>query len=302
MKRVRFAAATAAFLVTAVSTVAAQERVGTLLVAHGGSEGWNARVQQVAREVRTGGPVAVSFLMGPGAAQNRFQDEVDSLVRAGATRVVVVPLLVSSYSGHFEQIRYLAGQTDSLEEEMMHHLHMAGIARPAARVPMSMTRAFDDAPEMARVLAAHARRLAPNDAGDRALFLMAHGPNDPLDHAAWMRNLRAVADSVRRISGFRDVKVGVVRDDAPPPVRAEAVKEIRDLVSLQASWTGKPVVVIPILVSSGEVGGVKFPRDLDGLPVVYDNLPLLPEAPMARWIEARVRDAAAGRPTQVPAR
>jgi hypothetical protein len=47
---------------------------------------------------------------------------------------------------------------------------------------------------------------------------------------------------------------------------------------------------------------VKFPRDLDGLPVVYDNLPLLPEAPMARWIEARVRDAASSRPSQAPAR
>jgi sirohydrochlorin ferrochelatase len=282
--------ATAALLVAAPA--AAQGTTGTLLVAHGGSAGWNARVEQVARDVRTGGPVRVSFLMGDGASRHRFQDAVDSLVGAGATRVVVVPLLVSSYSGHYEQVRWLAGQTDSLDEEMMHHLHMAGITRASGGVPISITRAFDDAPEMARVLAEHARRLAPNDYAQRALFLMAHGPNDPLDHAAWMQNLRAVADSVRRIGGFRDVKVGVVRDDAPAPVRAEAVKEIRDLVSLQAAWTGRPVVVIPVLVSSGEVGGVKFPRDLEGLSVVYDNLPLLPEAPMARWIETRVREAA----------
>lgn len=282
----------AAAALLAAAPAAAQGTTGTLLVAHGGSEGWNARVEQVARDVRTGGPVRVSFLMGDGASRHRFQDAVDSLVRAGATRVVVVPLLVSSYSGHYEQVRWLAGQTDSLDEEMMHHLHMAGITRAAGGVPVAVTRAFDDAPEMARVLAEHARRLAPNDHAQRALFLMAHGPNDPLDHAAWMQNLRAVADSVRRIGGFRDVKVGVVRDDAPAPVRAEAVKEIRDLVSLQAAWTGRPVVVIPVLVSSGEVGGVKFPRDLEGLSVVYDNLPLLPEAPMARWIETRVREAA----------
>ncbi len=121
-------------------------QVGTLVIAHGGDSTWNAGVHAIAREARTGGPVEVSFLMGPGAVTSRFQDAVDKLERAGATTIVVVPLLVSSHSGHYEQIRYLVGQTETLDETMHHHLHMAGIARPTSPVPLRLTPALDNAP------------------------------------------------------------------------------------------------------------------------------------------------------------
>src|SRR5688500_14374233 len=48
--------------------------VGTVIVAHGADAAWNAQVESVAAAARTGGPVAVSFLMGPGAKTARFQD------------------------------------------------------------------------------------------------------------------------------------------------------------------------------------------------------------------------------------
>src|SRR5690606_30935677 len=66
-------------------------RVGTVIIAHGGDSSWNAGVIDVARAVRTGGPVEVSFLMGPGAAKAPFQRAVERLVDQGATEVVVVP-------------------------------------------------------------------------------------------------------------------------------------------------------------------------------------------------------------------
>src|SRR5688500_15335972 len=81
---------------------AANGRVGTIIIAHGGGPAWDAQVTQVAGMVNTGGPVEVSFLMGPGAATARFQDAARKLVSAGATQIVVVPMLVSSHSGHYE--------------------------------------------------------------------------------------------------------------------------------------------------------------------------------------------------------
>jgi hypothetical protein len=81
----------------------------------------------------------------------------------------------------------------------------------------------------------------------------------------------------------------LVRDDAPPPVRAEAVLGIRETIALQHEATRQPVVVVPILISSGEVSDRKLPADLEGLPVVYEGTPLLPHAEMARWVESRVR-------------
>jgi sirohydrochlorin cobaltochelatase len=265
--------------------------VGTLIVAHGGDPGWNARVVEVAGQVRTGGPVEVSFLMGPGAKASGFDAAVERLARSGVERIVVVPLLVSSHSGHYEQIRWLAGQTDSLSEAMRHHLEMAGHRRASAAVPIRITPALDDADELARVLAD--RALAAGGAPDsQALFLVAHGPNSAEDHAAWMGNLRRVAGRVQQLAGFRDVRVDLVRDDAPGPVRAEAVQRIRDVIELQGQATGRAVVVVPVLVSAGPISRSKLPSDLAGLSIVYRGDPLLPHPAMARWIERQVARAA----------
>lgn len=267
-------------------------RPGTLIVAHGGDSVWNAGVLDVARAVRADGPVEVSFLMGAGARTHRFQDAVARLERAGATEVVIVPLLVSSHSGHYEQVRWLAGVTETLGETMMHHLHMSGIERPRAALPLRLTPALDDAPEMARVLADRAVSLA-RAAGDapaaRALLIVGHGPNSAEDYAAWMGNLRTVSDSVRAWTGFRDVRVELVRDDAPAPVRAEAVRRTRELIELQRALTGKDVIVVPVLVSRGAVSRDKLPADIAGTPSVYVGDPLLPHPAMARWVESRVR-------------
>lgn len=282
----------AAFGSVAVSEARAQtaDVVGTLVVAHGGGAEWDGQVLAVAQQVRTGGPVEVAFLMGPGARERRFQDAVARLVQAGARRIVVVPLLVSSHSGHYEQIRYLVGATDSLDAMMLHHLHMAGIERPATRVPMTLTSALDSAPELATILAARYRAHAAAPGRD-ALLLVGHGPNEADEYAAWMQHLRAVAAQVRAQTGAPSVLVELVRDDAPPLVRAEAVRRIRELVELQHAATGRPVVVVPILVARGRLTTDKLKGDLEGLPIRYAGEGLAPHPALARWIERQVRDA-----------
>ena len=262
-------------------------RVGTVIVAHGGDSVWNAQVRALAAEVRSGGPVEVSFLMGPGAKTTRFQDAVRRLEAAQVSEIAVVPLLVSSHSGHYEQIRYLAGEDVALDQRMMHHLHMAGLERASAKVPLRVTRALDDAPEVARALADRALAIEPRPAG-RALFIVGHGPNSAEDYAAWMTNLRRVADSVKAWTGFRDVRVDLVRDDAPAEVRAEAVRRVRELIEMQYALTGREVVVVPVLIAKGAVSRDKIPNDLRQLPVVYRGEPLLPHPAIARVVEARV--------------
>ena len=46
-----------------------------------------------------------------------------------------------------------------------------------------------------------------------------------------MQNLRPIAEHVKAKTGFRNVMVGLVRDDAPAAVRAEAVASIRETVT-----------------------------------------------------------------------
>jgi sirohydrochlorin ferrochelatase len=262
--------------------------VGTIVIAHGGDSLWNAGVREVAAQAKTGGPVEVSFLMGAGAKEARFQDAVSKLEARGVKQIVVVPLLVSSHSGHYDQIRYLAGEDVKLNETMMHHLHMAGIDRSPVRIPIRLAKALDASPEMARVLADRALGMSKTPA-EQALFIVGHGPNSAEDYAAWMEHLRVVADSVAKWTGFRDVRVDLVRDDAPAPVRAEAVRRVRELIDLQHKLTGKDVIVVPVLVSKGSVSRDKIPADIKGTRSVYGGEPLLPHSSMARWIEARVR-------------
>lgn len=283
-----------ALLSAAGANAQAPGRVGTIVVAHGADSIWNGRVLDVARQARTGGPIEVSFLMGPSAARTRFQDAVRKLESEGVTSIVVVPMLVSSHSGHYDQIRYLAGDSVKLDETMVHHLHMAGIERPTTRTPITLTPAMDDADEVAQVLAERANALAKNPS-TRALLIVGHGPNSAEDHAQWMKNLRVVAETVKRLSGFRDVRVDLVRDDAPAPVRAEAVTRVRELIALQHMATGDSVIVVPVLVSAGAVSRDKLPNDIKDLPTIYAGETLLPHSAMARWIERRVRDAEARR-------
>lgn len=286
-----------ALLFSVIATTAAAQApsnpgptVGTVLIAHGADSGWNAAVESLAKEVHTGGPVAVSFLMGDGAKTHTFQDAVAQLTRAGASRIVVVPVLVSSHSGHYEQVRYLTRATDSLDAEMHHHLMMGGIERAPEGTVIVATAALDNAPELAHVLTDRARSIATTPAG-QAVVLIGHGPNSAEDNAAWMANLRPVADSIRLAGGFSDVQVGLVRDDAPAPVRAEAVLEIRELIALEHRATNQPVIVIPMLVANGGMSRNTLPNDFAGLPVVYAGAALLPHPAMARWVERRVREA-----------
>lgn len=279
-------------------TVSAQSpaQTGTIVIAHGGDSTWNAGVREIAAQAQTGGPVEVSFLMGPGAATARFQDAVAKLDAKGVTRIVVVPLLVSSHSGHYEQIRYLAGEDVQLDETMEHHLHMAGIERATSRTPIVLTKALDGSHEMARVLADRALALVRaqgDEPARRGLLIVGHGPNSAEDYAGWMANLRPVADSVRAWTGFRDVRLELVRDDAPAPVRAEAVLRTRELIEMQRLITGRDAIVVPVLVSKGLVSRDKLPRDIEGTASIYSGEPLLPHPAMARWVERRVRESTA---------
>jgi sirohydrochlorin ferrochelatase len=90
------------------STLGAQTAGGppaAIVVAHGAEADWNDRVREIAGLAETGGSVEVAFLMGPEAEARPFQEVVAGLVEGGASEIVVVPLLVSSHSGHYDQLR-----------------------------------------------------------------------------------------------------------------------------------------------------------------------------------------------------
>jgi len=287
----------AAFIASLVPPASAAQSptVGTIVVAHGADREWNAPIEALAASLVTAGPVRVAFLMGEGAKTHAFAEAAHQLEALGVQQIVVVPLLVSSHSAHYEQIRWLAGLVDSIDARLAEHMLHMGVEPAKVRVPIRVAPALDDATELGDVLAERASALAKSPR-EQALFLVAHGPNDAEEYALWMENLRRVAERVREKTGFRDVRVDAVRDDAPAPVRAEAVRRVRELITLQQAATQRDVVVVPILISRGKMTRSTLVKDLEGLPIVYSGAALLPHPALARWAEAQVREV----PTRAP--
>ena len=255
---------------------------GLLLVAHGAGHEWNARVRETLAQVRwTRGPAGVAFLMGEEADSAGWDAAVARLVREGAQEIVVVPLMVSSHGSHYRQIRYYAGELDSLPPELAAHDHRPAHAAPP--VPMRVTAALDAAPELAEALAGRWSELDARDR-NRPLLLVAHGPNSAGDAERWIADISAVSEGLKQATG-RELHVALLRDDAPAAVRAAAVQAMRDSVLAMAARAGDSVVAMPVMISSGAITRTKIPRDLADLPLRYRAEPLAPHAALARWIE-----------------
>jgi sirohydrochlorin ferrochelatase len=289
-RHVRALGCALAALLSLPCLVAAQTGpVGTIVLAHGGGATWNSRVADAARSAETGGPMEVAFLEGFGTPDLRLFDAAQRLLDKGVSRIVVVPMFVSSHSNHYDEIRFLTGSMDAIDQATMEHMMNEGNLPIAdLGVPVHLAPAIDDSPEAARVLADRARALA-SDPAREALFLVGHGPNLAEEDAEWMKNLRRIAETVHAQVPFVSVRVGLVRDDAPEEVRRQAVNGIRETIELQHQATGRPVIVVPILISMGDLNRVQLPVDLEGLPITYEGIPLLPHPEMTTWIESRVK-------------
>src|SRR5262245_12107046 len=247
------------------------QTTGVLIVAHGAGPSWNAPVEAIGQAVRRDVPVEVGFLMGSGQTA---QAAYDKLVAQGVSTIVIVPMLVSSYSAHAEQIRFLGGlRADYPHAEHMQLTQLKGPARIVA-----VTQAMDDDPIVAAILADRARALSRR-AADETLVLVAHGPNEDAEAAQWTSVMTRLADEIRKDVPFKHVDIRLLRDDAPKPVKDRALAELRESVATRAK-SGR-VVVVPLLLAAGAVGD-QIPATLAGLDFAWDGKTLLPDERLAQ--------------------
>ena len=320
-----FAPTTAAIGLLAFMSQAARAQTGLVVVAHGASPEWNARVKEtVARVKWPHGPVSVAFLMGPETKTAGWDQAIDTMRARAAKSLVVVPLLVSTHGFHYVEIEYYAGLRDTLIRPpapprpaqtsqpsqpgrdsaaaaagygamyggmtgAMNHPHVHN--RPPG-MPTTVTPAIDAAPELGEVLAAEWKTLAPECKG-RSIMFVAHGPSNDADANRWVTNIAIAAEALRPAGYKGTVRVGLLRDDAPAPMRAAAITAMRDSIQALAARTRDSVVVIPVLISSGAINKVTIPRDLTDLPIRYHPVALSGHDEIARWIE-RVATASRG--------
>jgi sirohydrochlorin cobaltochelatase len=271
------------FALSLLTASSLSAQTGLLIVAHGAGADWNGKVREVTQQVSwRHGPVATAFLMGPEAHDSGWENGVQRLVKSGAKQIIAVPLMVSTYGAHVRQMQFYAGLLDAMPAGLEAHDHGAPAGKPP--VPIRLTSGLDASPELGLAFAQRWGDLSPVDRR-RPVMLVAHGPSDSVDAGYWTRNLLAAASVLRAAGLSQDIRVGLLKDDAPAEVRAAAVAEMRDTIAVLATRAKDSVVVLPVLISSGPLLNTTVPGDLRDLPIRYVRLPLAPLPVLARWIE-----------------
>jgi sirohydrochlorin cobaltochelatase len=263
-------------------TQAKNDGLGIIVIAHGANPTWNMPVTNAVARVSQTIPAERAFLMG--TPDQTPQQAYDKLVAGGAKRIVVVPLFVSSYSGHAEQVKFIGGQ----RADYPHAEHMK-LTQVKGSVPIvGVGRGMDDHAIVGDIIADRAKALS-TDPKNEWLMIVAHGPNEDDEAAQWNKAIANVGARVQTKLPFKGVDVRLLRDDAPKEVKDKALAEMRASVE-EKSKTSK-VVVVPLLLSTGRVGG-QIPEVLKGLTFAWDGKPLLPDDRIADWILDEARRAA----------
>lgn len=235
---------------------------GLVLVAHRYDAESTAHVQALA----DGAGVPARMAAIASGAFDAVGMAVEQLKAERCDALTVVPLMTSSDSRLVREIGVLAPPLAARH----------GIA-------LALASALDDAPEAIAVLCDRAGALADH-ASRQAVMLVGHGPSHDDDMPAWEQLGVTLAQGVKERGRFFAVRTGVVRDDAPPPVRTAAVRAVRERIARYAVDTGEPVIVIPWLVGAGRLARSQLLRDLAELDIRYEGKPMLPHPALGEWL------------------
>ena len=280
-------------LLPALLTPGVVEAQGILLLAHGGSDDWNREVLALADRIDSSRPVEVAFGM---ANKRAIQNAVDRLTERDVSRIVAVPLFISSHSSVLRATEYLLGSRDEAPPELQAFARM-GARRDSGRadddpgldrttrvettVPISVTMALDGHSLVAEILISRAVDVSLTQE-DEIVVLVAHGPSSAEDNDLWLDNMRSLAERMHASTRFSRIEYLTVRDDAPDPVQSEATAELRAVVE-GAVQDGKSVLIVPLLLAYGGVE-VGIRRRLEGLPYRMARQALLPDERLGQWI------------------
>ena len=117
-----------------------------------------------------------------------------------------------------------------------------------------------------------------------SLILVAHGPNEEDDNRRWLADMASLSARIRVSAPFGFIDHLTLRDDAPKPVRDQATRELRELVT-RRSGDGRRVLIVPVLVSFGGIDRGLRER-LDGLSYTMSGAGLVPDDRLVNWVLA----------------
>jgi hypothetical protein len=264
--------------------MAAPAQDGVLLMAHGGDETWNQKVENAAELVRQHYPVEIAFGMADTASLAAAAEKLEA---RGVRRVAVVRLFISGAS-FLERTEYILGQRKNLDPTQHGRSTTSGHSMPP--LPIASTMEFRlskegllNCAEIGQILKSRVAALSKEPSKETVLIL-AHGTGDDAENGLWLAAMRKQASVVKQLGRFRAIHCRTVREDWPEK-REKAVAEIRGLVE-QAQADGGRCLVIPYRLAG--FGG--YAEVLNGLSYEAEKTGFLPHPLIDEWILRTARD------------
>ena len=308
-------------LITPAIAAENQEKYGVLVIAHGSSsENWCSPVRDAVSDVDLPYPVELGFLEF--VPNETINDAVERLDDAGITKIIAVPLFVSSHSSHIQEIEYVLGLREMLPT-MSEHVVVEGVEMERSVVVMGdgyaishvpvetgangvmramghpgeeeelipvetdaeivLTGAMDDHWLVAGIVADRTADLVA-DTENETLVLVAHGTDEENNFAGWVNSTSSLANQARlKLTYWSDPAIGLAGTQAA---------FIHHNETLHPEFTLRPFVlnaegpvVVPLMASEGYFTSMKIPDLLENLTYTYDGRALTPHPNVARWIE-----------------
>lgn len=297
------------------------QKTGVMIMAHGGSPEWESLVKEAAHPISQKYPLAFAWGM---ADPITLQQAVSELEAQGVTRIISVPLFISSYSVIIRQTEFLLGLRNklvdppmimshhpavpSMDSHMMHsapernamnmdhNMHKGKndqVLKPIkTKAQLIMTSALDDNDVVAQILDDRIAKLSVKPSRE-TVILVAHGPNDETDNQHWIESLESLSMKIQKIQerkdkAYKQIFSVTVRDDADKGIFEQAKENLRALVR-QSGEFGR-VIVIPVFLSSNGRENAVAER-LEGLNFEWDGKTLLPDKRLNDFISNSVNDA-----------
>jgi len=298
----------------------ADEKIGILVIAHGSpSESWCSPIRDAVADVDLPYPVELGFLeFVPNETINLAVERLDD---AGVTKIIAIPLFVSSHSSHIQEIEYVLGLRETLPltservevagVEMDRSIVPKGDRYVISRVPLEaaadrdmramghpdeeelvpvetdaeivLTGAMDDHWLVAGIVADRTADLSA-DPEDETLVLVAHGTDEEDNFAGWVNSTSSLANQARlKLTYWSDPVIGLAGTEAAFIHHNETLHPEFTLRPIVENATGP--IVVPLMVSEGYFTGRKIPKLLENLTYAYDGKALTPHPNVAEWIE-----------------
>ena len=269
--------------VTEIPAASEEFNFGVMVMAHGGSEEWNAHLAEATEPLQDSHPVEIALGM---ADAGSIEEAIRRLESRGVNHVGVVRVFVSGESWYDRTLQILGvreGAPPRPDQERLEEIR-ANMRMPMGFWKIDTDLAFHvsidglaDAGEVDEVVTARIRALSSNPENE-VVAVVAHGTGDDAENQRWLEKImQRTRDAGERL-GMREIRVFSLREDWPEK-RREAEEEIRAYIEQANSHELTPIVVPFRLQGFGP-----YERVLEGLDYRADRLGLLPHENVGLWI------------------